>query len=145
MFRQARLVLFGLAILLAVVLPIVQYSNRSDVSHQSIQIWLKLYGDGIYEYHANTGQWPAQIEDLAKTSLSVKFRYWKEMLDTQTIVIVWHKKLKVDSKDNAGLILAYHNKGLYSQLDRTWVCWGDLRTEYIRTEDLRARLQAGDD
>jgi hypothetical protein len=145
MFRQGRLVLFGFSVALAIVLPIVQYFDRSDVSHQSIQIWLKIYGDGMYEYHTKTGQWPSRIEDFAKTSLPVRFRYWKEMLDTQTIVIVWHKKFKADPKDNGGLILAYHNKGLYSQLGRTWVCWGDLRTEYIKTEDLRARLRIGDD
>ena len=73
-----------------------------------------------------------------------KSRYWRESLDTQTFVIVWHKNLKDDPKDNAGLILAYHNKGLYSQLGQIWVCWGDLRTEYIKAEDLKARLQTGD-
>jgi hypothetical protein len=145
MFRRSGTVLLGFTVIMAIVLSVWQYFNRSDVAHQSIQIWLKLYGDGIYEYHAKTGQWPSRIDDLAKTSLPENFRYWKEILDMQTIAIVWHKNLKTDPKDNAGLILAYHNKGLYSQLGRTWVCGGDLRTEYIKTEDLRARLQAGED
>jgi len=144
MFRRGGSVLFGFTILLAIVGPIIQYMNRSDIAHQSIQVWLKLYGGGIYEYHAKTGQWPSRIDDFAKTSLPVKSRYWRESLDMQTFVIVWHKNLKDDPKDNAGLILAYHNKGLYSQLGRIWVCWGDLRTEYIKAEDLKARLQTGD-
>ncbi len=144
MFRRGGSVLFGFTILLAIVGPIIQYMNRSDIAHQSIQIWLKLYGGGIYECHAKTGQWPSRINDFAKTSLPVKSRYWREPLDMQTFVIVWHKNLKDDPKDNAGLILAYHNKGLYSQRGRIWVCWGDLRTEYIKAEDLKARLQTGD-
>jgi hypothetical protein len=99
----------------------------------------------VYEYHANTGHWPSQTDDLAKTSLPKKFRYWKQSLDGETIVVVWHKDLKADPKDNAGLILAYHNKGLYARLGRVWVCWGDLRTEYLKIEDLQARLKISKD
>ena len=114
--------------------------TNSDVVHQAIQIWLRLYADSIYEYQSITGQCASQIDDPAKTSLPKKFPYWKHVLDDGTIVIVWHSA-KTDSKDNAGLILAYHNKGLYAQLGRVWVCWGDLRTEYIKREDLQTRLQ----
>jgi hypothetical protein len=145
MFRRGGSVLFGFTVLMAIVLAAWQYFNGSDIAHQSIQLWLKIYGGGIYEYHAKTGQWPSRIDDLAKTSLPAISRYWKESLDTQTFVIVWHKNLKTDPKDNATVILAYHKKGLYSQLGRTWVCWGDLRTDYLKTEDLRARLQTRDD
>jgi hypothetical protein len=111
------------------------------VAHQSIQVWLRLYGDAIYEYRSITGKPPSLIDDLARTSLPQRFRYWRQMSDDEAIVIVWHKNLKPDPKDNAGLILAYHNKGLYAQLGRVWVCWGDLRTEYIKRDDLRAHLQ----
>ena len=52
----------------------------------------------------------------------------------------YHKTLKPDPKDNAGDILVYHNKGLISERGQSWVCRGDLRTEYIKTEDLRAYL-----
>ena len=45
-------------------------------------------------------------DDVAKTSLPRRFRFWKQMVDDQTIVIVWHKDLKGDPKANAGLILA---------------------------------------
>ena len=77
-------------------------------------------------------------QDLAASTVQV--------LDyDETTVVVWHKNLKADPKDNAGLILAYHNKGLYARLGRVWVCWGDLRTEYIKVEDLRANLQTNKD
>ena len=66
--------------------------------------------------------------------------YWKYELDNELIVVVWHKNLKSDPRENTGHILAYYNKGLISELGQSWVCWGDLRTEYIKTEDLRAYL-----
>ena len=115
------------------------------MTHQAIRIWLKLFGSSIYEYHSKTGQWASQTDDLAKTSLPQQFRYCKQMLDDETIVIVWHKNLNADPKDNSGVILAYHNKGLYARLGCVWVCWGDLRTECIKIEDLRANLQTNKD
>jgi hypothetical protein len=63
------------------------------------------------------------------------------MIDSGTNVVVWHDDLKPDPKDNADLILAYHNRGLLAWLGRHWVCWGDLRTEYITTQQLRAKLR----
>ena len=63
------------------------------------------------------------------------------MSDDEAIVIVWHKNLKPDPKDNDGHILIYHNKGLIAERGQSWVCWGDLRTEYIKTDDLRAYLK----
>ena len=127
------------------MLPVVRYLSRNDVAHQAIRIWLERFGSSIYEYHSKAGQWPSQTADLAKTLLPQQFRYWKQVLDDETIVVVWHKNLKADPKDNAGLILAYHNKGLYAQLGRVWVCWGDLRTEYIKIEDLKAKLRSSKD
>jgi hypothetical protein len=141
MRQRARWVILGGALLLALILPIVQYVNRSDVVHETIQIWLRLYGSSIYEYYSITGQWPSQTHDLVKTSLVQQFPSWKQILDDEAIIIVWHKNLKPNPRGNAGLILAYHNKGLYAQLGHVWVCWGDLRTEYITREDLQAELQ----
>jgi len=66
--------------------------------------------------------------------------YWKVMIDSGTNVVVWQDDLKPDPKDNADLILAYHNRGLLAWLGPHWVCWGDLRTEYITTQQLRAKL-----
>jgi hypothetical protein len=36
--------------------------------------------------------------------------------------------------------LAYDHAGLFNNLGQVWVCWGDLRTERMREEDLRTRL-----
>ena len=145
MGQRHRLIILGCALLLGLILPVVHYLSHNDVAHQAIRIWLEHFGSSIYEYHSKTGKWPSQTADLAKTSLPQQFRYWKQVLDDETIVVVWHKNLKADPKDNAGLILAYHNKGLYARLGRVWVCWGDLRTEYIKVEDLRANLQTNKD
>jgi hypothetical protein len=134
-------IVLGIALLVALIMPIVRYHDHTDVVHQAIQVWLRLYGDAIYEYDSITGKSPSQIDDLARTSLPQRFPYWRQMLDDEAIVIIWHKNLKPNPKDNAGLILAYHNKGLYAELGRAWVCWGDLRTEYIRREDLQPQLQ----
>jgi hypothetical protein len=43
--------------------------------------------------------------------------------------------------NNAGQILDYHNKGLIATMGRSWVCCGDPRSEYIKTDDLRIYLQ----
>jgi len=145
MGQRHRLIILGCAALLALILPVVHYLSHNDVAHQAIRIWLEHFGSSIYEYHSKTDQWPSQTADLAKTSLPQQFRYWKQVLDDETTVVVWHKNLKADPKDNAGLILAYHNKGLYARLGRVWVCWGDLRTECIKVEDLRANLQTNKD
>jgi hypothetical protein len=133
------LVAGGVAI--ALVLIRGPFSGVSDVAHESTRLHLGFYGSSIYQYYALTGKWPMQIGDLAMTSLPAKSPYWRMMLDDEVDVIVWHKDLKPDPKDNADHILVYHNKGLISERGRSWVCWGDLRTEYIKTEDLRAYLK----
>ena len=47
---------------------------------------------------------------------------------------------KPNPQDNADRILAYYNAGLISKVGN-WVLWGDLRTEYLRTEKLQALLR----
>ena len=89
-----------------------------------------------------TGQWPSNPDDLSRTSLPLRFRYWRNVLDNGSMVIVWHDNLQSDPRANAGVILAYHNRGLRAWLGRQWVCWGDLRTEYISSKRLKAVLNA---
>jgi hypothetical protein len=36
--------------------------------------------------------------------------------------------------------MTYNRTGLFPKLGRVWVCWGDLRTEYIKEEELQAKL-----
>ena len=38
--------------------------------------------------------------------------------------------------------MTYNNAGLFSKLGRVWVCWGDLRTEYVSEELLRSKLKS---
>ncbi len=127
---------------IAVALGVVVYFySMSDIAHESIRLHLRLIGESIYEYHSKTGQWPTRMEDLAQTPLALRSPYWRQMLEQGTNVIVWRTDLKPDPKDNAGLVLAYHNSGLLARLGRQWACWGDLRTEYVREKDLRAHLE----
>lgn len=138
--RHKRKILVG--VVTAVVVVVLGYYNLSGIGHQTIQLHLQLYGSSIYEYHARMGQWPTQADDLAKTPLPKISPYWKVALETGTYVILWPKNLKADPKDNANVILAYHNQGLLASMGRVWVCWGDLRTEYITSEELRTHLPA---
>jgi hypothetical protein len=117
------------------------FSGGTDVAHEAVRLHLNFFGSSIYEYHATTGKWPTQIDDLEKTSLPITSPYWRSWFVDDAMVIVWHKNLKLDPKDNARHILAYHDKGLIAKGGQKWVCWGDLRTEYIKTEDLRAYLK----
>ncbi len=118
----------------------VRFYSVTDSSDKSIRLHLALLGSSVYEYHANTGQWPSRAEDLAHTSLPVRSPYWKTMLDSGTNVVVWHNDLRTNPADNAQVVLAYHNRGLLAWLGRQWVCWGDLRTEYIPSRELREKL-----
>jgi hypothetical protein len=133
----------GLAAAVAIALALVLRPSPgvSDMADESVRFHLKLTAASIYEYREKTGQWPARIDHLALTSLPAMSPYWKYMLDNELIVVVWHKALKPAPGDNARHILAYYNKGLISEGGQQWVCWGDLRTEYIKTEDLRAYLR----
>jgi hypothetical protein len=141
MWHKAIFVAVIGTVAIALVVMRGPFADVRDVAHEAVRLHLNLFGSSIYEYHATTGKWPTQIDDLAKTSLPVKSPYWWSWFDHDAMVIVWHKTLNPDPKANAGHILAYHNKGLIAERGQSWVCWGDLRTEYIKTEDLRAYLK----
>lgn len=137
-----RAVIFALAAAFAMSLALTRTipGGVADVADESVRLQLHFIGASIYEHHNRSGKWPAQPADLAGTSLPASLPYWKMLLDDELVIVVWHKSLKPEPKDNAGQILAYYNKGLISARGRNWVCWGDLRTEYIKTEDLKAYL-----
>ena len=129
------------AVAIALVVIRGPLSGGDGVAHEAVRLHLNFFGSSIYEYHATTGKWPTQIDDLEKTSLPVKSPYWRSWFVDDAIVIVWHKNLKSDPKDNSRHILAYHDKGLIAEGGQKWVCWGDLRAEYLKTEDLRVYLK----
>jgi hypothetical protein len=138
MTRSQKVTVGALAIILLIA---ARFYSLSDISNDSIRLHLRLLGSSIYEYHDETGHWPARAEDLAQTSLTVRSPYWKVMLDSGTNVLVWHDDLKQNPAENATVVLAYHNKGMLAWFGRQWVCWGDLRTEYIPSKELRAKLK----
>lgn len=131
----------GVGVLAIAVITAYNCYHVKEMTEQSEQIYLRLYGESIYEYHALTGTWPSKVDDLAKTTLPLKNpNWWKIQLDTEADVIVWPKTLKPDPNDNGNVILCYHNKGLDAEQGKMWVCWGDLRTGWISLEELQERL-----
>jgi hypothetical protein len=126
----------------AFVVALLFFSGTTQVADESLKYELNALGQSIYEYHAATGQWPSRPDDLARTSLPLRLHYWRSGLENGSIVIVFHDNLKPDPRENSSVVLAYHNKGLRAWLGRQWVCWGDLRTEYISTTRLNAALNS---
>jgi hypothetical protein len=114
------------------------YFNEGTIAHQAMQVQLKLFGAAMYEYHSATGRWPTSVDDLAKTSLPQRSYVWRQTAGTLTFL--WPTDLYPDPKQNANVLLAYDNAGLFNKLERVWVCWGDLRTEHMLERDLRVRL-----
>ena len=57
--------------MLAAVIMAYYYYDVKEMKDLFQQIYLRLYGSSIYEYHALTGKRPAKIDDLARTSLPV--------------------------------------------------------------------------
>jgi hypothetical protein len=114
------------------------YLDEGSIAHQAMQFQLKLFGAAMYEYHSARGRWPASLDDLAQTSLPQRSYVWRQTGTTFTFL--WPKDLKPDPKENANVLLAYDNAGLFNKLGRVWVCWGDLRTEHMSERELRVRL-----
>lgn len=137
--KRAAILVAGGAVLVAVMLS---FSGVTEVADESLQYELNAFGQSFYEYHAATGQWPSSPDDFDKTSLSLRQHYWRPVVDNGSIVLVWHDHLKPDPRDNAGVILAYHNRGLRAWMGHQWVCWGDLRTEYISSKRLQTVLNS---
>lgn len=129
-------------VLLAIVFAVVRNNGGgvSDVAHDAVRLHLTLTASSIYEYQALQGRWPTKCDDLTRTSLPAASPYWRYELDEGLIVIVWHQDLKPKPADNADRILAYYAKGTISEGGRQWVCWGDLRTDYVETDVLHAYL-----
>src|SRR5437660_1157014 len=137
---RANRVAIGLGAVLVVGVLVANYYDEEEI-YKAQQVYLRLYGESLYEYHALTGKWPSRIEDLAGTSLALKYpHWWKSQLDIEADVIVWPKDLKPDPKQNGHALLCYHNKGLDAERGRMWVCWGDLQTGCITSEELRGFL-----
>lgn len=115
-----------------------EYFDTNSPANLAMQVQLRMFGNAIYEYHAQTGGWPTKLDDLAQTSLPAKSYVWRQT--ATTIVFLWPQNLNSEAKDNARVLLAYWNGGLYNKLGRVWVCWGDLHTEHLKHSHLRTLL-----
>lgn len=136
-------ILVGVGVVFAaIVYGVFGPKGITSVAHETARLHLRMFGESIYEYHAKTGQWPARAEDFAGTRMTIISPHWRSMLDSGAIVIVWRNDLKPEPRENANAILAYYDTGLISSFGRKWVCWGDLRTEYVKTDQLHVRLPA---
>jgi hypothetical protein len=138
--RRTTKVVAGVCLAVGAWIALFVY-HTTDIANSSTQLHLQLLGSSVYEYHSNTGKWPTCIDDLAQTSVA-QSRYWKWALENEVVVMVWPKGLSQDPEDNGHVVLAYHNKGLLAELGRVWVCWGDLRTEYVKIDDPRVHCPA---
>jgi hypothetical protein len=116
------------------------YADPTSIPHEAIRYWIKAYAESYYEFHAKTGRWPTSLDDLGQTTLPVRYPLWRSSPDLQ--VFLWPQDLKDDPKENASRILVYYRKGLISEMGRKWVCFGDLRTEFVKDKDLEALLNA---
>ena len=115
--------------------------NITDDFIRAICYRLEVFGAGVYEYHALTGQWPDKAGDLAVTPMAARLRYWQDDLQSGRFVVVWPHDFKPNPKDNADRILVYHNAGLFLKFGIQWVCWGDLTSDYLTTAKLQAALK----
>ena len=115
---------------------LVDYFDPASPAHAAMQYQLKAVGAAIYEFHSATGRWPASLDDLTETSLNQRSPIWRKAAETFTFL--WPKDLNGDPKANGNVLLVYDHAGLFNNLGRVWVCWGDLRTEHIRERELSA-------
>ena len=122
------------------VLVLLFSSGTTQVADEAVVYELKAIGQSIYEYHETMGQWPRNIDDLNRTSLPVRVRYWKPSIESGSFVVVWNQHLNPNPQDNRDAVLAYHNRGTLAMFGHQWVCWGDLRTEYVSSKTLHAAL-----
>ncbi len=101
MANKGLLVVVAGAIALVLLLIRGPFSGVREIAHKSIRLHLSLFGSSIYECYSATGKWPTHVGDLTSTSLPAKSPYWKYLLDAEVDVIVWHKTLNPNPKDNA--------------------------------------------
>ena len=138
---KTRWTIFAALGIVAILIKIAwDYFSYDSIPHETIRLHLRLTASSIYEFHRATGRWPTTADDLALTSLPQVSPYWKTLIDNDNVSIVWRNDLKPDPKNNAALVMTYNRTGLFPKLGRVWVCWGDLRTEYIKEEELQAKL-----
>ena len=105
-----------------------------DVASETIRYRYPIIGASFYEYYGATNQWPKSTRDLATTSLPARLSFWEH-----DGALVWNDDLGPNPGANADRVLLFLDSGLLAAFGWTWVCWGDLRVEYVPMH----RVQAG--
>ena len=121
----------GGSLALVGVVALAMY-NLSGIGHSTVQLIPLEDGPMAFQSGRSGGDFPAAAESVLEANAG-----------QGTFVVVWHSDLKPEPNDNAGVVLVYHDEGLLARLGRVWVCWADLRTEYIKAEELQRRLRGG--
>ena len=116
------------------------YFDPNSPANLAMQVQLKMFGSATYEYHSKTGHWPTKLDDFAQTSLPAQSPPWRQTANT--IVFLWPEDLKPEPGGNGRVLLAYWKGGLFNRFGRVWACWGDLRTERIKSDEVHA-IRAG--
>jgi hypothetical protein len=138
--RTARNI--AIAALLVAAFLAYRFWGVSDIAAEAVRLHMRMIGESMYEFHEKTGRWPVRPDDLAETSFPKKTPYWRQDVEGPAFVVLWPKEgMKPDPKANARTVLVYHDKGTLAWFGRKWVCWGDLRTEYVATGKLREQLR----
>jgi hypothetical protein len=136
-----------LALALAGLFAFVRFASVSDIATEATRLHLHMVGESIYEFRETNGRWPASGDDLKHTSFALRIppAVWNSDVDGPAFVILWPSEgVSTDPKQNAQRVLVYHNAGLLAAFGKKWVCWGDLRTEHVKTSEIEARLEKQD-
>jgi len=124
-------------VIVVIVAAVAFIYVQVGVVTQSIQFDLRKIGESVYEARARDGKWPARIADLEGTSY-LMMPYRRDLLETETYVIVWPQNFDADPAANSSHILAYDNGSFLALLGRVWACRGDLKVEQLSGQDLAA-------
>jgi hypothetical protein len=135
----------AVAIGLALLVVVSRFAGVSDIAAQATRLHLRMVGESIYEFRQTTGRWPASGGELLHTSFAARLPLpvWRSDVEGPAFVIMWPREgMSPDPTQNSRRVLVYHNAGLLAAFGRKWVCWGDLRTEYVKTSELESHLAA---
>ncbi len=73
--------------------------------------------------------------------MALQMRGWDDDIYSGRVVVLWPRDWPPNPRNNPDKILAYYTAGTISGYGKQWVCWGDLRTEYLPTEKLQTIIE----
>ena len=106
--------ILGAVLAAAAVAALFAY-GQLDTAIQSIRFDLRKIGESLYEAHARSGRWPAQIADLKGTAY-LRMPYRRDALEREVFVVMWQQDLDPDPQANRERVLAYSHGGLIARL-----------------------------